>query len=449
MPGQTRTKRVSIPWLTPMRAARGPLRNLGVLGSYLVHLAGVVFFLLSLFLIDHLFWAGDLLWEIRYEVEREPASALLVIGIWVVLFKLAFPIFAYLTTCWGAGVEPFRQSFGRSLSRWYQLTPWLALLGLGLIFAMIGIEKIDDWYWDRYTDARWGDYYEEYGYDQPMQLLTRDRFELLMMIGRLSSLGIFNLIALWWILGTVAVHRIKPSWPATCRWPAVCEGCGYALAGMTDEQGCPECGKNIGSSKHAYRGTRDITSLRMLMHGLFQPRTVGAAMLTRRPTKMPLRVLLWGLFFAVLSGPALMVMGDTTARLTYGYSEVRDFGDAIEHYIAVGLTVGSCVALCGGLLLLGTGTLVGTIVRIMGKRNIMPAACNAACYSAALLPLWVLAQGAQLIVLIPLINYLRDQGHYGIARLLPLTILFMHAFILFYIILHIARITKAARHANV
>lgn len=430
-----------------MRAASGPMRNLGLGWSYLVHLAGTGLFLLAILFYNLIFWQEDLLWVIRYELDHNLVIALLAISLWIVVFELAFLILAFLTTCWGAGVEGFTQSYSRSLSRWYQLTPWLALIVLGLWLAFIGIDTIESSYWDHYSYARYGDYYDNH--NEPFQLLNYDRFELLLTIGRLGSLGIANLLALWWVLGTVAVHRIKPTWPASCRWPAVCEGCGYALAGMTDEQGCPECGKSIASSKYTHRGTRDLESIRMLMRGLFQPRAVGAAMLTRRPTKMPLRVLLWGLLFTVLSGPVFMVTVDTTVRITDGYGAVDDFGDAIEFYLAIGLTVGVYTALVGSFLLLGAGTLVATIVRIMGKRNIMPAACKAACYSAALLPIWVLAQAVQLMILIPLGNYLGNQGQYDLLYFFPFLVLLMHAAILLYLILHIARITKAARHANV
>jgi len=448
MSGPNRHHGVLYLWLTPMRAARGPMRETGVLPSFAIHIVGLGLLITGIGLFDDVFWDHDLILDLRQGLEGDTFSTLLFTGIWLIAFELCFVILAWMTTCWGAGVEPFKASFGRSLSRWYQLTPWLALLSLGLILAIQGFKELDNWYWDQYDDARWGDYYDHH--TEPLQLLTYDRFELLLNIGRFGTLGIVNLIALWWTLGTVMVHRNKPTWFASCRWPATCEGCGYALAGLTEEQGCPECGKAVHESKHTDRGHREIKSLRLLWRGLFKPSAVGAAMATRQPTKMPLRVLLWGLLFAVLAGPVTMLMVDMGMRIPEGSTgKVDDFGDAIEYYIVIGLTVGIYAALIGSLLLLGAGTLVGTIVRVMGKRDIMPAACSAACYSAALLPVWVLLQGAQALILYPLASYIRESGRYDLLNFLAFIFFMLHAAILIYIPLHIARITKAARYANI
>lgn len=447
MPGLNRNDGILTPWLTPMRAARGPLRKTSVLPSFAIHLVGLGILLIGIGLFDHAFWDGELRQELVEQVMIDPAFTLLLISLYCLPLELALMLFAWLTTCWGAGVEPYRESLSRSLSRWYQLTPWLAVLTLGLMLAIQGIEELDDWYWDTYEYGRYGGYYDTHS--QPMRLITRDRFRLLLDIGRFGSLGIVNLIALWWVLGTVRVHRNKPTWFASCRWPAVCEGCGYALAGLTDEQTCPECGKAVGESKHTHRGTREVPSLRMVWRGLFKPTAVGASMLTRQPTKQPLRVLLWGLLFTVLSGPVMMVINSISIWMADGYSVVDDFGEAIEFYLVAGLTVGIYAAMLGSLLLLGAGTLVGTIVRGMGKRDIMPAACSAACYTAALLPIWVLAQGLQLLILIPLGRYLSDAGRYELVDFFPLLVLLLHAFMLTYMILHITRITRAARYANV
>lgn len=430
-----------------MRAARGPLRGVGLGLSLVIHLLGAGCFLIGLFFFDQMFWDGDLSWEIESAFADEPAIAVLVTVIWVLFIELGLLLVAWMTTCWGAGVEPLRHSLSRSLSRWYQLTPWLALLTLGLILAIHGIEELDNWYWQTYDYGRYGEYYDHN--TEPMQLLTYDRFQLLLNIGRFGSLGIANLLALWWILGTVMVHRNKPTWFASCRWPAACEDCGYALAGLTDEQGCPECGKAVHESKHTERGQHNAPSLRMLMHGLIKPGTVGKAMATRQPTKMPLRALLWGLLFTVLSGPAFMVLFSIAIWAGEGYNPIDDFGDFIEFYILGGMTVGIYCALAGSILLLGAGSLVATIVRFMGKRHIMPAACSAACYSAALLPIWVLLQAIQLLILIPLGNYLGDLGRYELVEFFPLLVILLHAAMLFYMIINVARITKAARYANV
>lgn len=385
--------------------------------SFLIHLLGLAIFLVGLGICDQLFWYNNTLDDILDRMRYDPVIIWIILGFYALICELAFLAGAFLTTCWGAGNETFRTSYYRSLSRWHQLTPWLALLVLGTLLGFTLVDNLGDW---------------------------RQEF-----IGYLLVLSAANLIGLWWILGTVAVHRDRPTWFASCRWPAACEGCGYALAGLTDEQGCPECGRPVGSSKTTDRGEKDVPALRMLMRGLLTPGKLGAAMLTRQPTRTPLHVLRWGLFFAVLAGPVFMFSVDMIIWLTEGYREVDNFSEAIEFYLAIGLTVGIYSALCGGLLLLGAGSLVGTIVRVMGKQNIMPAACKAACYSAGLIPIWVLTQALQLAILIPLGNYFSDRGNYAIISFFPLLVLVLHAGMAIYMILNIARITKAARFANV
>jgi hypothetical protein len=456
VPGPNLNDGVLTPWLNPMRAASEPMRRFSVRQSFLVHLLGLLLFIFGLGLFDQVFSEGDLRQDIVNSVLIDFVMALVYLVLFFVPIQLTFLVFAWLTTCWGAGVEPYGQSFKRSLSRWYQVTPWLAMIFLGLLLAHTAVEATRDWYRDTYDYARFGDYYEKN--TQPMQLISPDRFYLLVDMGWYTAVGIANLLALWWVLGTVMVHRCKPAWPASCRWPAVCEGCGYALAGMTTEQTCPECGKKVSESTHADRDTRDTPSQRLLWRGLFRPSAIGASMATRRPTKMPLRVLLWGLLFTVLAGPVMNVMEfigkwireHIHADYSYGlFDEYADFGDILEKILIHGLTFGIFAAFMGSLLLLGAGTLVGTIVRVMGKRNIMPAACSAACYSAALLPAWVLTHGVQGIIIIPLAQHLRDIGRYDLIDLLPLLYLLIQGVFLLYMILHIARITKAARYANV
>ncbi len=447
MSGHNRHDGVLIPWLTPMRAARGALRQTGVAPSFAIHLAGLIFFFVGILLLDAAFWGEGLLWELKQGLEGDTASTLLFTGIFFVVYECCFVILAWMTACWGAGVEPFNTSFGRSLSRWYQLTPWFAALIIGLILVIQGFEELDDWYWNTYDYGRYGNYYETN--TEPLRLLTYDRFQLLLNIGRFGSLVIFNLIALWWILGTVMVHRHQPTWFASCCWPATCEDCGYALAGLTDEQTCPECGKTVGDSKHTERGQNAIPSLRMLGQALIEPSAVGKAMATRQPTKQPVRVLLWGLLFTVLCGPVFMVIMSIAIWLGDGYNPIDDFGDMIEFYILAGMTVGTYSAVVGSLVLLGAGSLAATIVRVMGKRDIMPAACFAACYSAALLPIWVLLQAGQLLILLPLGGHLEDAGRYDLTEFFPLLVMMLHAAMLVYIVMNVARITKAARYANV
>jgi len=429
-----------------MRLARGPLRGAGVRLSLVVHVLGWALLLIGVWLIDMSLLDYEIVDDLAWEFDHDARNASLLFGIWFVIIEAGFVLFAWMTACWGAGVEPFKASMERSLSRWYQLTPWLALIVLGVMMSLIYIEKVEMWYYDNYHWGRYGDYYDDH--NEPMWLLQGDRLRTLIMIGRFSTLGIANLIGLWWILATVFVHRNNPTWFASCRWPAVCEGCGYALAGLTDEQGCPECGKKVGDSKPGPRWHERQRSLRLLIRGLFRPSTVGTAMPTRRPRKEPARVLVWGLLFTVLAGPIMMLLIDLGQRID-GYAEVDDFGEALEFYFAGGFMAGTYAALLGGLLLLGAGSLVGTIIRLFGKRNIMPGAMSAACYSAGLLPLWVLATGVQMLILIPLAEYLYDTNRSSLVDFFPFLIFAMHGLILIYVVLHVARISKASRYANV
>jgi len=60
-----------------------------------------------------------------------------------------------------------------------------------------------------------------------------------------SLFAVMVLVASVWSVTALLWAVAAGGWGGRCRWPAVCEGCGYNLAGLRAEGTCPECGRAI------------------------------------------------------------------------------------------------------------------------------------------------------------------------------------------------------------
>lgn len=419
---------------TPAGVAAGPWRGMGLALSFAVHIAGLGLFgaviLLAYpdtrpYLVD-----GGL---------DDLAMYMMALLATFLLVELVHLLLALLTVCWGAGVEPWRASMGRTLSRWYQLTPWLAIWVLGFIGAMEGIDELDTLYWDTYYNR---------GPAGTYVALEEGRFWFLIQCLRSATVSLFFGGGLWLVLPTLAVHRDRPRWFASCRWPAVCAGCGYALAGLTDEQACPECGSPVAASKHTDRGPIKTPAWKLIFTALLQPTKLGQQILTRRHTGKPLRVLLIALLAVVATGPMGLFLVQTAESIQWGDEWSSSFGEFVEEIIVMGTMAGVLMMVAAALIALGVGSVNATSARVFGKRNAMVASRKAACLSSGILPVWSVlnfALIATIIVVVDMLDTLRS-GSWEIV--IPFAILGFHMGMLVLYMILVGRMERAARYAN-
>lgn len=424
-------KRLAI--LTPAGVAAGPWRTLGFWPSFCVHLVG-----LALFAIGLLALYPDNNLSISFVSLAELAMFCLGLLMIFLFIQLGVLCLSLATMCWGAGVERWSVSLGRTASRWYQTTPWLAVLLIGFIATMDGIDTLQMAYYD---------YSHSSGPPGVYIALEQDRFWFLIQFLRSAAVCIFFPLGLWMTLATLAVHREKPRWHASCRWPAVCAGCGYALVGLTDEMGCPECGMPVAQSKQSRRGPIKTPATHLLWSAMIRPTNIGEQMLTRRHTDKPLRVFLLALLAVVITGPIGMVVIDLAESIGWGSFPEQGL-DFIELYIVMGTMVGVLIAVAGAFIAMGVGSVNATSARAFGKRNAMVASCKAACLGAGVLPLWSLLNFF-LIAIMVASEYLFDSFYYGPWDLaIPLTFLAFHIGMLVLYMVLVGRIERAARFAN-
>ncbi len=422
---------VLLPYLTPTRAARGPWRIIGLGQSFAIHLLGLIILLLGLSFLGEIY-LDDLVYEVQSDAPMFAAGALA----YFVALQFLYLLAAVLTTCLGAGCEPWGQAYRRTLSRWYQLTPWHVLLTLALIGVMLGVESLEEaYYYDFYREG-------------VHRMLEAERAQFLFTAARHLSGCIYGLVLLWMTLATLVVHREQPTWHARCRWPAICEMCGYLLLGLAEDQGCPECGKPVHESKHADRAPIQGRYWSITKRVLRTPSQVGAHLLTHRPTHAHYRVLTIAILYLVLTGPISAGLIDF---FDYGmpWSYNRTALDYLELYLLDGLLLGVGFAGFFTAICLAAGSLQALSQRLFAKRDVLPAAAQACCLSAGLLPIWALLVSTSIIGLIRIDNQLNILGIYLDEIILTLGWLLFHAGLFILYFLHLGRIIRAARYANV
>lgn len=432
MPKASAEPRLFTAFLTPGRAARGPWRALGLGVSFMVHLLGFAVLLVGLAALDKL--DNDIIDLLQ------PSSLedLLELILFVVIVESLFLLTALLTTCWGAGPEPWGDGYQRTLCRWYQLAPWHALLIVGWVGGFELIDFMEDAYYDNFIDYGSYDYLE---YEFARFLIEACRV----------ALSIFCMITLLWMtLATLAVHRDRPTWRASCRWPAVCETCGYSLLGMRDEQACPECGRAVAESRHAPRGPLKGGFWALTAATLAGPSAMGGRLLTRRPTHGHLRVFVTALLLTVLVGPISIALMHVAQWMegysTYGWVSTLEW---IERLVLIGLAIGCGYALIGAMVCLSAGSIHALIERLFARRNVLPASCQACCLTAGVIPLLALFNAAMVVGLELMMRRLNQAGLYAFADLLPMILLLIDAGLFALYVMLVARVARAARYANV
>ena len=392
-----------LPWL----ACKGAWQKIGVWHSLAYHALGVFGFFVGLFVIDIVLWNSDIYFEFSSPGPEGIAVFLLMAAIWLIVIELSFMLIALLTCCWGAGFEPFRSSFSRSLSRWYQLTPFVALWTLAFFVAMSVIEELQ---WSPVFDI----YLDHLSYS--LRSLLFSTFRTLAFFTYFGVGGFFVLLAL-------AVPRSNDVYCPQSRWPALCETCGYAIVGLSRDHTCPECGRSIESSLTTVRGQSNHNTQKLMSMAILSPKALGEIVPCRTRQSGHIKPLLITALGLIATGPIGVTFIFLLATIVHGEGGANSFIEFIEIFVIIGLGVGLAAMVIGIFLVLMSGSIIGLIERIFGKRNNLPAARQAACYASGYTLFHALGMYVLFGTFVVGAEYLFNVLGYAVLAVLPLTLL--------------------------
>ncbi|MBX2850956.1 MAG: hypothetical protein KTR15_04325 [Phycisphaeraceae bacterium] len=423
---------LAVSLVMPWRACRRAWREAGVYHSLLYHVAGIFLFFAGLIVVDAVFWYGDFIEELAYIGPGELPIMLVLVAVWLIVIELCYLLTAWWTSCWGAGAERYSHGVGRSLSRWYQLTPFHAAWTLALIVA---IDIVDNLQWnDSYYD------YDTLGY----QLR-----ELFYSIVWLSIFLLYCGIGGWFTLRALVVPRSSEVYRPKSRWPALCETCGYAIVGLTGEQTCPECGRPAETSLNTPRGTQEHGTLAKMRMALFNPAALGDTLQVHTRTPGYAKALAITAITLLLTGPLGVGYVFIVSQVIVGDDWLDGVFDFLQVFLIGGLFSGLSASFAGVIIVLGAGSLVGLADRVFGKRNLLPAACQAACYASGyVLFIAALMYGFTTIIVLLVDQYFDQMGYYWLEEILPLAWFGVFLLLTLPYFVIVGRIVRNMRYAN-
>ncbi|MEO0587204.1 MAG: hypothetical protein AAF078_06140, partial [Planctomycetota bacterium] len=249
--------------------------------------------------------------------------------------------------------EPFTHAFSRTFRRLLATSPWLITAGLAAVAAALAAHGI----------AAALDMHESNA----------------VPFAAFAALG--TAITLAWIvpLLIVAVGRTDH---ASCRWPPPCQGCGYRLVDLATQRPCPECGLALSETVGEHVRPGITGSIRAAtFHAVTTPWTFGQTLRVGQLDQRLLRGLFaWAELTALFTAFAAIVLFAVVQLATNSWSGIDD--EDLVMSIAFSLFVGSYVAAGGVAFALTAATLAGGFASFQARRNLLPAAAQAACWAA-------------------------------------------------------------------
>ena len=422
---------LAVSLIMPWRACQRAWRETKAVPSLLYHVAGLALFFIGMAIVDSVLWYGDITGEFDNIGPNEVPIFFLVIAIWAIMLEMGYFFTAWWTSCWGASVEPMRESFGRSLSRWYQLTPFHAVWTLGMV---VSIEIIENMRWD----------YWDYDYDSVMYQL----YDFIYSAMILSIFIVYCGVGGWFTLRALSVPRNNALDKPKCRWPAVCETCGYTIVGLDYQHTCPECGRTVQSSLNTPRGTAPHNTLAKMRLALFNPGALGDILLTRTRTTGPAKALAITALSLLLTGPVGLIYIFIITQVIDGGMWMDSPFEFLQFFMIGGLATGLSAMVGGVSIVLGVGSLIGLSDRVFGKRNNLPAACHAACYASGYIVFMALLMYGFTGALILFSERYLDHMGFGLIAILPLVWMTTAALLTLPMLFIVGRIVRNTKYAN-
>jgi hypothetical protein len=317
---------------------------------------------------------------------------------------------AWLLMAWGAGDERKVTSFQRSLRRVWLLTPhgvvWLVIVG--------GISQ-----WLGPGRSAWA---------QPVEMFGLS----------LTVLGGW-VWAVWAVLAGTAGGAER----AHCRWPALCGGCGYSLLGLSQDQGCPECGEPVSRSVADRPGlgvSQVWGTLAVWGEALRRPRQLGTNLQVfgPRPSLGPTVALgmggVWVVTYAGFLGVTAM---DRFPGSSVGLMWVAGLLATVAATLALGLTLGAA-SVVGGL-------------KQQPERTLMAATIQGAAALGGLQVIWTAAFWGMMVAGVALqaeVRALADWLGLDVDQVSGGALTGLMALMLVVYLDHLWRIAGGARYAN-
>lgn len=412
-----------MPWV----AFRRTWQTLNVRQSLLIHFLGILLFFFGMIILDAVLWYGDITDGLSYI----DAIVMLFILVWFLLIQLCYMFTALLTSCWGSNIEPFRASFRRSLARWYQLTPFHSAWTLAFI---LGINVVNEMRWD----------YWDYDYGS----MSYAFWDFLFSAMILSVFFFYSGIGGWFTLRALAVPGSNAVFHPKSRWPALCETCGYALVGLSQEQTCPECGRSVHSSLNTPRGNTKHTTLAMMRMALLNPKALGEILVTRTRTGSPAKALIITALSLLALGPLGVMYMASIGMITEGQMFLSNIFEFLQLFLVGGLGAGLGSMVIGITIVLAVGSTIGLIDRIFAKRNTLPTACYAACYASGYVLFISLLMYGFTGVIVFFAERIADQMGYYMLEFIPLVWIALVLILTLPYFVIVGRILRGARYAN-
>jgi len=390
---RTRLLPLLAPWLRP--AAWAPRTDrVSLRLAFLMHvLAGlgvlVVFLLLDRFEAclrhgdyDILRGLAKSLAQIIRVFEFHAVEALLVTTAVVAVIEIGCVVVALMVMSWGSADEPLRASFAHALRRvWLHTTQAVPLFVLGGAAVIIYEYKC----WQFHVSPQYAAVRQSY-WAYPWWVRYDE-----VIFGYVAVA--VSLWFLWALFRAAGVHR-KGS--ASAR-PPTCEYCGYNLTGTAIGGRCPECG--VPAAMSLGPDVRRVTAYDLAPKGGFSvmqvcwldailsPKTIGRQIQVTQPSRRYRRCLtaVWVPAFVVC------IVGFLVAAFVGERGYVRGYVSAsemVEILLAMPL-VGVCVPAGVFLLAMLITGVVGMILSVREKRNLLPAAMQVQCYLGGFLLAWM------------------------------------------------------------
>ncbi|MEO0475130.1 MAG: hypothetical protein AAF085_04040 [Planctomycetota bacterium] len=414
--------------IMPWRACRGAWQHAGVWHSLLYHVAGLFLFFVGLMIIDAALWYGDIIESFTYLGPGELPIMLLFVAVWAIFLELCYMLTAWLTSSWGSGPETLNRGVGRSLSRWYQLTPFHAVWTLALL---VGVSIIDEMRWNYW------DYSDNWQFWEFV-------FSGMMLVLFMAYCGVGG----WFTLRALAVPRTNAVYFPKSRWPALCESCGYPIVGLDPLQPCPECGRVVESSLKTPRGNEDFTTLAKMRMALINPAGLGEVLQAHTRTPGAARALAISALTLLLTGPIGVMFIFITSQIAYDQRWFDDLFMFLNVFLIGGLGAGLGAMVVGVVIVLAVGSMIGLIDRLFGKRYVLTAAGQATCYASGYAVFMVGLMYGFTGVLTILAERFFDNMGYGAVTLLPMAWIVVCLLLTLPYFFIVGRIVRGMRYAN-
>ncbi len=415
--------------LRPATTARRT-RHVSLLGAYGVHLLAAVLTLMVICTASVLADAPapltrtvvvegviDVLLDLADEIGHFPGWALLAFVGTILLPELIIAALALTIMPWGARDEPLRTSYRQSLRMLLLCTAAIPALGVMIAGTAVSLQRLShfeattpqptppptpasatpgtpEWVqWQQERDA----------WEQAMRDYWRHSWQLrqswivkqpwyVQHPGIVIVNTVFPCIA-WFLFLTLRAIGAARSTIAIAR-PPHCEACGYNLSTIPMESRCPECGEPVIASLGP--GARPGTpwQRRRTIGGWIAWWQTNGEAIQRPQAFGRLPQLTTGAtdhrVFAAWHLPILFAIGAMTMPILYYVIEEENIYVEPEAAFIVPTVIGSlCVFGAVGMTLL-SAAVVGLLVSLSQKRNLLPGAIQVSSYLMTYLTAWCL-----------------------------------------------------------